>query len=325
MKRVLAYFLFSILLISSCNRHTEQTTGGNGVSFVNNLVPPTSCITYVQDMYVPEEYFFFKGIDFATFLDTVRQRTLNKSVTPYLAFSDIILQDGEIHDIFGQPFPEQEYRTLLFDESWALDTSLFVMKKKVRSYSLIREYIRQSEYRGSVPTKSIVARYVFPDSIKRSDSIRLIAEDVAYEVLLQNNENPEFLENMQVSHVVKTIVEKFLSASVPAYSFAYRDTLIPRGKEEVEQSLGKEVVCYTTENDETFEIDTVCFDKDVDLKEIGGLAFIEDWYLDSKTLEIIKQVKAIAPVRMYYHTIDENTEPELIKSIPFVMYLNQSD
>ena len=66
--------------------------------------------------------------------------------------------------------------------------------------------------------------------------------------------------------------------------------------------------------------DTVCIDKEIDLREIIGLAFIEDWYVNDSTMEILKEVKAIAPVRAYYHTTEDN-QSELVKSIPFVMYL----
>src|SRR5574344_1003602 len=254
-------------------------------AFVNNFIAPKSCIIYAQEMYIPKEYFFFKSIDYAKLVTTLQ-------------------------------------------EEWAFDSAQFIMKKKVTSYSLIREYTRKDEYRGELPTKSIVARYEFKDtstSKTKKPKLTLLAKDVSYEVPLVNNENPEFLENIQVNQVVKTIIEKAISGTVPCYSFNFRDSLQPRSHNEVLKLLGKETNCYTTVNEETGELDSTCVDKDIDFKEIQGLAFIEDWYLNNATMEIVKEVKGIAPIRQFYHTTDDNTQSELIKTIPFVMYLKNHD
>ncbi|MCQ2959195.1 MAG: hypothetical protein MJ198_03285 [Bacteroidales bacterium] len=323
MKKI-CVFLACISLLFSCS--DKEKTPKNA-EFTNNLIAPKSSITYEQEMLVPEEYFFFKSIDFTNFLRKLKQKSLNKQVTTYIPFSDIICNDEDLQTKFLDEFSENEFKTLLFSEEWALDTAQFIMKKKVNSYSLVRQYVRQSEYVGAVQTKSIVAKYDFSKSSMptiNDKMFTLLAENVAYEVPLTNENNPEFLEDMHVKQVVKTIVEKATCGNVDCYSFAYRDTLIPRSLEEVKISLGKETICYDTEIDETYETDTLCIDKEIDLKEITGLAFIEDWYINDSTMEILKEVKAIAPVRTYYHNSDD-TQSELVKSIPFVMYLKNHD
>ena len=229
---------------------------------------------------------------------------------------------------FKDQFSLDEQKSLLFEEEWAFDSALFLMTKKVTSYSLVREYTRKDEYRGEIPTKSIVARYEFKDttpSKTKSLKLTLLAKDVSYEVPLVNIENPEFLENIQVNQVVKTIIEKAIGGTVPCYSFNFRDSLQSRGLDEVLESLGKNTYCYTIVNDETGELDSIWVEKDIDYKEIQGLAFIEDWYLNNTTMEIVKEVKGIAPIRQFYHVTDDNTQSELIKTIPFVMYLKNHD
>ncbi len=278
-------------------------------------------------MIVPEEYFFFKSIDFQSFLQKIRQKSMKQEIVAYMPFSDIVCNDEDLQLKFNDEFNASEFKTMLFNEEWALDTAQFIMKKKVNSYSLVRQYTRESEYVGSVQTKSIVVRYNFtntPQPTTKDPNFRILAKDVAYEVSLVNEENPEFLDDIQVKQVAKTIVEKAICGNVESYSFAYRDSLLLKDLDEVKSSLGKETICYNVEDDENSSEDTICIDKEIDLKEITGLAFIEDWYINDSTMEILKDVKAIAPVRTYYHSID-NTQSELVKSIPFVMYLKNHD
>ena len=323
MQRKLSFFVLCIFVFVACNNKKDNEKES---VFVNNLIAPKSSITYEQEMKVPEEYFFFKSIDFASFASQLQTKTLHKEITAYIPFSNIVCNDEDINTKFREEFSLQEIQALLFDEDWALDTAQFIMKKKVNAYSLVRNYIRKSAL-GEIPTKSILAKFDFSNTgePQTTDSkLRLLANDVAYEVPLVNESNPEFLEDIQVKQVVKTIIEKATCGNTKCYSFTFRDSLIEHTLDEVKQSLGHETICYSEENPETYEIDTICVDKDIDLREICGLAFIEDWYVNDSTMEIVKDVKAIAPVRAYYHST-EDTQSELVKSIPFVMYLKNHD
>ncbi len=322
MKRI--FVITSILLLFFACKHQEKEANSEK-TFVNNLIASKACILYEQEMIVPEEYFFFKSIDFPKFINTLRTKSLNKEITAFVPFSDIECNDEDLQTKFTEEFNPAEFQNLLFEEEWALDTAQFIMKKKVNAYSLVRQFMRTSEYVGTIKTKSVVAKYDFSKTgypTKSDKNFKLLANDVAYEVSLVNEENPEFLDGIQVKQVAKTIIEKAICGNVTSYSFAYRDTLLLRTLDEVKQSLGQETICYNEEDAEGNETDTVCVEKDIDIKEITGLAFIEDWYLNDSTMEIVKDVKAIAPVRSYYHYTEDNSEPELVKSIPFVMYLH---
>lgn len=320
------FLIIGIACFLSCKEKQDKTISEQ--SLVNNLIAPKACITYEQEMIVPAEYFFFKSIDFRAFVSKLQQKSVQKTITAHIPFSDIACNDEDIQRKFKDEFSIDEFQTMLFDEEWILDTAQFIMKKKVDSYSLVRNYIRHNPYTNTdIPTKSIVAKYDFSKSgfsSPNDKNFKLLQSDVAYEVPLINETNPEFLENIQVKQVVKTIVEKATCGNTPAYSFSFRDSLISKDLKEVTESLGKETICYEEEESETAETDSVCIDKEIDLREIIGLAFIEDWYVNDSTMEILKEVKAIAPVRAYYHTT-EDTQSELVKSIPFVMYLKNHD
>ncbi len=317
--------VFSTILVSCSDTKTNQS---NEPTFVNDLLAKTATIVYEQEMYVPEEYFFFKSIDFPSFVTKLKNKTVKKEISAFLPFSDIVCSDEDIQDKFLDDFHLEQIPSMIFEEDWELDTAQFLMRKKVVSYSLVRSYLRQDPYRGEVQTKSIVARYDFSNTgaqVQSKEKYTLLAKDVAYEVSLINADNPEFLENIHVKRLANLLVGKAICGNTQCYSFSFRDSLMPKTMDEVLNLLGKEVSCYEEENTATGGVDTICVDKDIDVGEIGGVAFIEDWYLDESTMEIIKEVKGIAPVRVFYHDNGEDTQTQLVKSIPFVMYLKNHD
>lgn len=318
MKRL---FLLAIIIcgLVACNTKSSKTD----TELKNDLIAPKSCITYEQDLRVPEEYFFFKSIKIDDFLFLFKKK--GKDVVLYQPLSSTDTCDKQtISDILGT-INSSEFHTILFDEEWALDTAKFIMKKKVNSYSFVRQFNRTTADGETIPTKSVATTLRFDGNITdiTTKGCKLLETNVAYEVPFNNEENPEFLDRIQIHHVAKTILDKALCGNVKSYSFAYRDTLLLREQDEVKESLGEGTICYTNE-DEVGNIDTLCVEQKADVQEITGLAFIEDWYINEKTMEIVKIVKGIAPVRTYYHFVD-NSEPELVKSIPFVMYLNSSE
>lgn len=321
MKKIFLGFTL-IFCFYACNNKSDTKESG----FVNNLISPKSCITYEQDLIVPEEYFFFKSINVDSFLSSLTNNVLNgNTIVAYQPFSKTETYDKETLASFFTTINSKEYHTLLFDEEWALDTAKFIMKKKVNSYSIVRQFNRETTDGEFIPTKSVIASFNFEGKIQdvTTKGCTLLESNVAYEVPFTNEENPEFFDNIQIRYVARTILDKALCGNVQSYSFSYRDTLLLREQDEVNESLGEGIICYTNE-DGTGNVDTLCVEQKADPQEITGLAFIEDWYLNKSTMEIVKIVKGIAPVRTYYHFI-ENSDPELVKSIPFVMYLNSSE
>lgn len=318
------YFLI-ILIVSffwSCNN--SEKSSDNPKAHTNHLLPSTVSITYEQSMIVPEEYWFFKGIDFTKLVDEIQKKTISGKLQAFFPLTTIPLTKQDITDKFSNPenFKIPEIKYLVFDEEWDLDTSEFVMKKKVNGYTLIREYVRNSRLQTEELTKSMIARYDFsknPD--KKFSSLQLLAKDVAYEVALKNENNPEWLENIQVKHVINVLLSKALSKNTQAYSFMIRDSLTPLTKADLKLRLGEETQSYVNTDEATGEQDTITIDKKIEPSEITGVVFIEDWYIDYNTMQIFKDVKGIGLVREYMKFLDEN-QPELAKTIPFVMYVS---
>ena len=84
-------WLFLIVCIACyCSCKEKQDNTATEQSLVNNLIAPKACITYEQEMIVPEEYFFFKSIDFRSFVLNLQLKSIKKDITAYIPFSTIV-------------------------------------------------------------------------------------------------------------------------------------------------------------------------------------------------------------------------------------------
>ncbi|HRS19376.1 MAG TPA: hypothetical protein P5243_07720, partial [Bacteroidales bacterium] len=253
--------------------------------------------------------------------NVIIENTNKGIITPLFPLSDIPLTKTDISEKLIS-IPKQEIKYLLFDEEWFMDTAAFIMNKNVRSYTLVREYLRKTPFDSEEQSKSLIAKIPCIDTVSKSyKDLELLSKNVAYEVSLVNESNPEYLENIQVKHVMNVIIAKALSGSVPVYSFMLRDTLQLLTKEDVKMRLGELTESYVNVDETTGAEDTVTIEKKIDPSEFTALAFIEDWYINPKTMHIYKDVKGIALVRQYMKQLDGN-EPEMVKTIPILMYFS---
>jgi hypothetical protein len=283
--------------LAACNRTTDTQ------STENHLVKQTVDLSYEQSMIVPEEYWFFSGIDFSHFVSQLTQKTLEKKITAYYPLSSIEIMPDDLQKKFATPQNEIQY--LVFDEEWVLDTAKFEMKKYVQSYTIVREYIRKTLIETEEPTKSLLAKYIFKNT-QNADlkKLTLLKKNVSYEVTLENSDNPEWLENINRKHTLQLVIDCALQQKAKAYSFMLRDSLIELSVSEIKQRLGDENLLYINYDETNGDEDTVSVHKEIDIEEFTGLAFIEDWYIDNNTMQIYKDVKGIAPVRIYQKMLD---------------------
>ena len=322
MKKIIYLLLAISMFFFSCK--SDKSSDINSNEITNSLIPNTVSITYEQAMIVPQEYWFFKGIEFNKFIDELRNKTISGKIQPFFPMSTITLTKQDITDKFesNENFKLDEIKNLVFEENWNLDSSKFVMTKKVQAYSLVREYTRKTRFATEEQVKAIIARYDFsknPD--KKFSELTLLQKDVAYEVALTNNDNPEWLEGIQVNHVKNVLIQKLISKQVQAYSFMLRDTLTALSYDEVKQRMGEETQTYINIDETTGNEDTVKVDKKIEPSEIVGIAFIEDWYIDNKTMQIYKDVKGIGLVREYTKEM-QGQESQIARVIPFFVYFS---
>lgn len=329
MKKTLLLISSLIIISVSCSDKKDDVPATcTDIEIKNDLVQKNVQIQYEYEFKIPEDLWFFKGFNYGIFIKQICENTAKEKIKAYAPLSNIPLTKEEITEYFigiadlTPPIPQYEYTGLVFDEEWILDTAKFIMKKKVRSYTLIREYERKMADGESGTVKSLVAKYDFSNNPEKEISgLKLLEKDVTTVVPFNNSDNPEFYNNILVNYTVEVIIDYMLKTKTPAYSFMFRDSVKAIPQADIALRLGQETVKEVVIDEESGETDTVLIDRKIELSEIIGFAFIEDWYLDEETMQIYKEVKAIAPVRQYTK-IMSNGEYDTGTSIPFCMYFS---
>lgn len=316
---VKSFICFSIALVAiySCNNNeTEQKRKSQSSEFHNHLLPTSTSIRYEHSLEVPQEYFFFKGFGGKSFLENLITQSVKGSVVASYPFTTVEYTPEEVKERIQSV--KHEITNMIFEEDWQIDTARFEMTKHVRSYTLVREYVRKSAAFGEDTVKSIIATFNAPQTIDVPfEDLTLLARDVAYEVPLTNEENSDWVENMPRKRAMQIILDKLLNGE-QAYSFYRRDTLRQLSLDAVKLNLGEETN-YEIMYDESSDItDTVAIQRSIDINEFVGFVFIEDWYYDKSTMRIYKDVKAIAPVRQYEKLLNEGYE--IVRTMPLMMF-----
>ena len=310
-------FIVHCSLFTSCNRGEERNKQTQSQALRNDLLPTSVGITYEHALEVPQEYFFFKGFGGRMFIETIVAQCVNDTLKVCRPFSTVAYTPDEVRERL--PGMKNEISHIIFDEEWQLDTAKFEMKKRVRSYTLVREYVRNTD-----TVKYLAATFNAPNAVDVPfEKLTLLARNVAYEVPLVNEESPEWVENMPRKRAVQLIIDKAL-AGQQAYNFMLRDTeKEPLQLDKIKRLLGEETTYEPSydELDEATGADSVAVSRSIDINEFAGLAFIEDWYYDKATMRLYKDVKGIAPVRVYQKEFAVGVY-EPVRTIPFFMYFS---
>ena len=316
---------FAASIVSCGGTRTQTEVSG----LQNHLVQNTVKIGYEYDMYVPEEYWFFKGLDNTNFIQDLYKKTREGNLNIFYPLTNETYPKDEVKMFFSDNksvtnrIPKEDIKHLVFNEEWFLDTSKFVMKKNVLDYSLVRVQLKETDTDTSELVKSLVASYRFNNTASsKNRELTPLAKNLAYEVSLTNPIIEEWLDYISVKHVVQVIIDKITSGTVPVYSFMVKDTLIELPIEDVKERLGEHTYSIEFYNEETGEEELIEQTTPIDYSEITGIVFIEDWYIDQSTMKIHKKVKGIAPVREYAKVLDQD-DYELVRTIPCVVYFKE--
>lgn len=316
-----------VALFFSCS--SEQTQK-NEADMSNHLIQPTVELTYEYNMYVPQEYWFMKGIDGKSFISQLFEKTAQGGVTAFYPFTTTVYPEGQAAMTFSQEsqsaVPVTEITHLVFDEEWAFDSTLNKMLKKVKNYSLVRSQKVQDSV--TEIKKTLLATYNCDEAVQidTNDShIVLLESDIAYEVAFDNQIFKNSFDNFPTSHVVKVLIDNLLSEKHSVYVFTSREPLQKMTAREVRESLGEEIKEseYYFEGSDSDSLLTEYDTVRMDYSEIKGFAFIEDWYVNTNNMSIYKIVKGYAPVREYPKMLEEDYY-ELVRTIPCLLFLSDS-
>ncbi|MFW5852362.1 MAG: hypothetical protein ACOCWB_09065, partial [Bacteroidota bacterium] len=237
------YILGFVAFFFSCS--SEQTQKDD-VGMSNHLIQPTVELTYEYNMYVPQEYWFMKGINGDRFISKLFEQTAQGEVTAFYPFTTTAYPEGQAAMTFSREsqsaVPIAEITHLVFDEKWAFDSTLNKMVKKVKNYSLVRS----QKVKDSVTEikKTLLATYNCDEAVQidTNDShIVLVESDIAYEVSFDNQIFKNSFDNFPTSHVIQVLTDNILSEKHPVYVFTSREPLQKMTPQEVRESLGEEV------------------------------------------------------------------------------------
>ncbi|MCF6366168.1 MAG: ankyrin repeat domain-containing protein [Bacteroidales bacterium] len=231
-----------------------------------------------------------------------------------------------------------------FYDDWFYNDKDFIFNKNVFSYSPIRHYLPEDYFDEAESRYKKIAFINFEkyNNKKSKKSIKKQAElfkKVKYEFFLynedaylnKNNINPDinfqlskyekeeapFWSSFSKQKIVKSVLNKVLSGKIDAYDFYTGQKLKIT---DIYERFGanEEIEVWDYDYNTGDEI-VIKYKKEIYPDEIKSVIFIEDWYLDKKTLQIVKNVIGIAPVRRY-ENYEESDIPESEVSIPFVVY-----
>ncbi len=189
-----------------------------------------------------------------------------------------------------------EIKEILFNEEWKFDKKEFGFEKKINSWSFIRKFYRQNDIKQENP------RYLITFQIKRNEDTKpelKIASDFTYIFEFRD----EYLDRVGLDKkgLLNYLIPNIESGKIKVFDPIY---LVDKSKRVFTPQQFKN---YT-------EIDFA--DKDVS-KEINKMIYIEDWYLDEKTFNISKKVKALGFVENKY---DDKTGEWTDKILFFIFF-----
>jgi len=226
-----------------------------------------------------------------------------------------------------------------FYDEWFFDEANFKMTKKVKAYSPVRIYFREDDLnREADPLQRMIGFIIFPEKLSEKENVAIdkrmkLFKKTEYEFLLENEDI--LFENSEITNGISTYIENINTPLLNSYSrskfinMLFAQVLSGKSEgvdyetgtrlnpDEIRKRAGERIDTLMMEDPENYELL-----KEVVLKteftsflnEIKSIIFIEEWYIDEKTLQIKKVVKGVVPVRWYYNYEDyEQIKLEKIK------------
>ena len=246
------------------------------------------------------------------------------------------------HTIAGK-YDLKEIKGIFFLDEWYFDANNFTFTKKVIKYAPLFSQIcgefdgdklisinkilpvRVCELNFDKLTKREIKksnkRLVHYATVKFEQKTRNYDEYLKYNIdrhiygLRYENDNAPFFTSYSQRILAETIFNKVLSEEKTAYDFHTHKRLTSDDIISERMGAPDEIVMIEDSNNPDGEMIETVIRGEYDLTEIQSYIFTEDWYLDPKTLRIVKKIHAIAPVR--YFIIDDNSKVEIHKKIVF--------
>lgn len=330
------------LLAVSCQCDCEKNTVPVNKDAHNDLLPKSVSIKYEHDLKIPEGSEILRTIDQSKFVDDLSASVLTGGVTAYDpsnvyvalskerlqmlvgSYADTLIGIDEARmdtslQVENVRADRSKISRILFDESWYFDELNFSMTKHVQAYSPVKVYYREED----TLQKDIIKKLLFwvKDSSGNPDDsqLQLLQKDVTYEFSFYTPTSHLWLENLSIGRFAEILIDNVIDGKAPAYDFF--ETGDPIDVKEARRRLGETVDYYFVPRENSDVMDTVEVKGEIYRDEIRSVIFVEDWYVNPSSMQIVKKVKKIAPVRQFVNIYDNGEEDEQ-KRIVYVLNLN---
>lgn len=316
MKKML-YILVLLGSTLSCDNPMNRILDEqNSTPIQNNDLLPNKVIVYNEVNFktqsIPE---WTSGVD-SIYMNGLNDLVLASNVKCYSASvyydptNEIEMPKNEVagHMQVSNPLG---INALYFIESWEFNQNSFTFKKNVESWSPVFEFIKDND-----GEKYIAKKLLYDVKGVSQNEEQLIAQNMTYEVSF--NSEAKTSEFLDVKKMARLISEPVSEGKMKAYDFML-DTEMPLN--EVKEQLGYAIDSLEEEDPVTGTWVWKYIERPLDFNSIEGFIFVEDWYIDTQSLSIRKQVKSIAPV-VYGYRIDENGDAIQYKRIAFNVKLS---
>lgn len=292
--KVIGITIVAMFIIASCNSY--ENCAKNNILLAQEVT--VSCVADINNKNTPE---WTKGFDrlafFKEFFDKVLtgklivyggsnlEDTLNWTPFTKQGFRDVMTQHVDTFDLNLL----EEIRSI---ENWEFDRDSQKFSKKVLSWTPIKVWKESSETR-----KQMIS---FIDS-RESKKEKLIAKDIFYEHVWYQ-EYPNIYTGFDQVNFLKKLFEGIKSGKIDAYDPIYM----------VDKSKRKFTYPELADYIGLWEFEPISFSMGIE-----SILFEEDWYVDEKTMGIVKDVKSIALVGWKQ---DPNDTEKWTKKILFFIF-----
>ncbi len=326
--QLLQIILLVITLLISCNNNNNNNKDQKDVK--NNLIAKNVIAKYEFNIY-PDIKDWVKTLnkkiifteinkslsqDIKTYDDndslmSVKLIEQNLGIFPDTQF--IEQENGELKTkIIKNKLDTNAIKTIYFCENWFYNSDNNIFKKDINWYSPVRYYHKYD-------TLKFVKRWIF--RIKNNDfnkkTSKQIAKNIIYEVDFDNDTSTTIIDGLDKKQFVDILIDNALSNKIKCFDSMLDKQLTT---DEIKKELGYKIDTVFVEDPETSELKSHITITGIDRTEIKGLMFIENWYIDTVSFCMQKQILGMAPVRFKEKYYEDEDKPEILKTIPFVIY-----
>ncbi len=329
MKNVFFVFIISIsiFLIFSCNNNSKKN---KKQKLQNNLIANNVIAKYEFELF-PQVEEWIKTLDKKIISQGI-EKSLSQKIKTYndddslmsiksikenlgiLPDTQLIEQEnGELKTkITKNNLDINSIKSIYFTEEWFYNQDSSIFTKKILYYSPVRYYHKFDTLKY---TKRWIYRIKNNNFNKKTS--KQIAENIIYEVDFDNDTSTTEIEGLDKKQFVDILINNAINKKIKCYDAMSTKELTV---EQINNELGNTTDTIFVEDPETGEISTKIAPGIIDKSEIKGLMFIENWYLDTVSFNIRKEILGIAPIRFVEKYFEDSEKPEITKKIPFVYY-----